>query len=366
MSSSGTRHPAPRRTCPRAMPAAAAFASLALAWTASAHAAPIDDSKAFHWAESYESAFDEARDRGVPLCLIIIQDREEANEDVWANTLETPEFIAATQHTVNVIGCRGKEDDHGTVTVGEGRDATKVCKKFGGLSCLQHARMEVGIFRDFAKEGVLQTPLVIIALPDQTIVGEFADRHDKSEYLKAIDRARAKLPDGLDWDEARALREDLAHASQWLADGEVEKVIAFTTPLTSRKSSSRLIDQALGLMTQVEQIGSAELKQVEALVEQRDYVPAMERLDTILTRFKGSKIEKVAKSTQSRLSKSPDAKAALKQHEREQKAQELLEKADEMRDAGKTANAERIYDSILVKFADTRAADALRARDGSP
>lgn len=320
----------------------------------------------FHWAESYELAFEEAADRGVPLCLIIIQDGEEANEDVWANTLETDEFIKATQYTVNVIGSRGKESDHGTITVGEGRDATKVCRKFGGLTCLQHARMEVGIFRDFAKAGVLRTPLVIVALPDQTVIGEFADRHDLGAYLNAIKKAKAKLPDGLEWEEAKQLREDLNHANEWLEAGEVEKVIRFTSPLSKRKSSSRLIEQALALIPAVESIGQKEMKQAEALIEKKAYVEAMERLESISARFKGSKVEKIAKTKRSRLSKSKDAKAALKQHQREVKAEEMLAKADAMREAGKTANAERIYDSILVKYADTRAADTLRERDGSP
>jgi len=350
------------------------FASLFLAISASflfsipatAAPAPLPEPPRFHWAESYESAFEEAADRGVPLCLIIIQDGEEANEDVWANTLETAEFIKATQGTVNVIGSRAKEDDHGTIQVGEGREATKVCRKFGGISCLQHARMEVGIFRDFAKAGVLRTPLVIVALPDQTVIGEFADRHDLSAYLNAIKKAKSKLPDGLDWEEARQLRDDLTHANEWLEAGEVEKVIAFTDPLSKRKSSSRLIEQALALIPEVESIGQKEMKAADDLIEQKSYVGALERLESIADRFKGSKVEKIARSKRSRLSKSKDAKAALKQHKREVKAQEMLAKADAMLESGKSANAERIYDSILVKYSDTRAADTLRERGRSP
>lgn len=324
------------------------------------------DEPQIHWAESYESAFEEANDRGVPLCLIVIQDREEANDDVWANTILSEDFVEATRYTVNVIGNRGKEEEHGTTLVGEGRAARKICRKFGEVTCLQHNKMEVGIFRDFAKAGEIRTPLILIVLPDQTVVAQFVDRNPLSSILSAFEKARKLMPDGLSWDETRELREKLGHAEEWLANGEVERVLEFAEPLSERKSKSRLIAEAVGLLHRVEDMGTRELKEVDELVASGSFVEAMTRLEDVARRYRGSAIEKVAKQTRGRLARDKEVKKALAAHKREARARELLEKADRLKAEGKEKNAQRIYDSILVNYSDTKAAEELRSRVDDP
>ena len=91
----------------------------------------------------------------------------------------------------------------------------------------------------------------------------------------------------------------------------------------------------------------------------------MTRLDAIIERYGDSDVESDARKLRTRLSRDKDVKAALQREKKEQKADELLQKADDLRDGGKEDAAQRIYDSILVNFADTRAAATLRERGGS-
>ena len=316
-----------------------------------------------HWAESYDSAFQEANDRGVPVVLIVIEDGEEANEDVWANILNTKPFIEACQHTVNVIASRGKEDEHGTrKEIIDGKERV-VCNKFGGgIRCLTHNKMGTGIFRDFAKNGVIKTPQVIVTLPDQTIIGSFSDRNPLTSYTRAIDKARQKLPGGLSWDETIEIRRQLEEAETWMKEGDFQAVIEFTVPLRERGSEAGLVQRALLLLDRVEEAGTAALAEIDEQVAGKEYPAALERLQELREDFRGTDIAKVAKTRQAKLSKNREVKKAMAAHRREQKAAALLEKADSMLEKGKPDQAQRLLDQILDKFGDTEVAKTVRER----
>lgn len=325
---------------------------------------PPGTSKAeIHWAASYDAAFQEANERGVPVMLLVMEDGEEANEAVWSTILQAKEFVAAAQGAVNIIGNRGKEEHHGfRMETIDGKER-KVCKRFGGgIDCLTHNKMEVGIFRDFSKGGVIRTPSVIITLPDQTVVGEFVDRHPLPDYLEAFKAGRARMPDGLSWDQAVQLREQLAHAEGWIAAGEYAKVIAFANPIAALGSKAGLVERTRLLLNQVEEAGTAQLGEIEALIAAKDYLGASDRLDAVSAAFRGCRVERVAKARKAELIKGKDVKAGIAQQRRENKAREMLERADLLQGEGKAADALRLYDTLREKFADTAAGRELAAR----
>ncbi len=337
-------------------------ASVALALLAGLAPAQAQDAKGIVFCESYERAFQEATERGVPIMIAVIQDEEEANDDVWVNTLNAPEFIAATQHTVSIIGNRGKEDLHGAREDLRDGKKVKVCKKFGSISCADHIKAEVGIFRDFARDGMLKTPQVMLVLPDQTVITALIDRHPLEEFLAAFVQAEKKLPNGLTQAEYGTLRANLAESKAWLEQGDLARVIEFALPYAERKSNATLIQEAVGLLAKVEERGKAEMAAAEELITAKDYVNAVARLDEIVGRYRKSVIEKVAKERRATLVKNREVKAALNAAKRESTAREMLENADALRDAGHAERAEKLYQRLLETFADTRAAAELRNR----
>ncbi|MBI4878291.1 MAG: hypothetical protein HY812_01340 [Planctomycetes bacterium] len=320
------------------------------------------DAKAIVFCESYERAFQEATERGVPIMIAVIQDDEEANDDVWANTMNAPEFVAATQRTVNVVGNRGKEEQHGSGEEVRDGKKVKVCKRFGSISCADHVKAEVGIFRDFAREGMLKTPQVMLVLPDQTIVAALIDRHPLDEFLLAFAQAEKKLPNGLTQDEFLELRANLEKSKAWLEQGDLASVIEFALPYAKRKSSATFIQEAVGLLAKVEERGKEEMAAAEELIKAKDYVPAVARLEEIAGRFRNTVIEKVAKERRATLTKNREVKAALNAAKREETAREMLENADRLRDEGEAERAEKLYQRLLETFADTQAAAELKGR----
>ena len=316
------------------------------------------------FSESYSAAFEEANERGVPIMITIIQDDEEANDDIWLNTMNAPEFLKATRGTVNIVGNRGDTDLHGFKEVEENGKRRRICGRFGSISCTSHKKNEVGIFRDFARDGVLRTPMVMLVLPDQTIVAQLIDRHPMVEFLGAFEKAKRKLPNGLQYDEAVTLKENLEEARGWIDAGEIQKVIKFAAPFQKRKTEAGLVKRALVLLDEVEEKGKGEMADAQSLIEAKDYANGMARYEALISSYRGSTIEKVAKERRAKLAKNRHVKAALAAAKKETTAKTLLERADDFESKGKGDRAAKLYQQIRERFAGTEAAKQLESREG--
>lgn len=341
---------------------ASSVLGLALLFLLPAQNAPKGRAAGIQWSESYEKAFADANDRGVPVLIAVIEDGEEANDDVYANTMLNSAFVAATERTVNLIANRGSREQHGTVSLKRDGQSVEACARFGTITCAEHKKTEIGVFRDFASNGELKTPMVILALPDTTIVAALHDRHPLEEFLAVFKAADAKLPNGLSATEANDVRTGLADCPRWFEAGEVAKVIAFAKPFESRKTGSTLVAAALKELEKVVELGKRDLASVEQILETRDYPAAVARLDEIAARFTGSRVETIAKERKANLLTNKDVKAALAKAKREEQAKKLLEQADKFKADGKLDRANKVYDQIRAKFADTLAGSELAAR----
>ncbi len=49
--------------------------------------APCAVGEGIHFCESYDKAFEEANARGVPIMISIIQEEDDANDDIWLFTI---------------------------------------------------------------------------------------------------------------------------------------------------------------------------------------------------------------------------------------------------------------------------------------
>ncbi len=314
------------------------------------------------FCESYDKAFEEANERGVPIMIVVIEDDEEANDDIWHNTMLAPEFVSATEHTVNIVGNRGDQDIHGVTEVQVDGRTQRLCKKFHTVACLDHKKAEQGIFRDFARDGVLKTPMFLIVLPDQTIVQQLIDRHPMGAFLDAFKEAEKRLPNGLTHAEAASVRKGLAESKAWLDSGDVAKVIDFALPFQKRKSNAGLIQRVLALLEQVTERGRVEMDAIEARIAKKDYVPAIDELDSMIERYRKSDIEKVAKERRAALAKNREVKEAIAQAKREDAARKTLESADSFMEKGLEDRAKKLYERLLDKFPDTAAATEYKQR----
>jgi hypothetical protein len=203
------------------------------------------------WCESYEKGFEEANDRGVALMIAVIEDSEGASDGVRQSILASKEFIERSRHTVNLLANRaadaaGTPVDHGVKEEKRGAETIKACGLFGSVTCAEHKRVEVGVFRDFAHDGILKTPMILITQPDQTIIAKLIDVNPVEAYLEAFAEARKKWPGGLTRAQAEEVRAQLAAGEESLAAGDVEPILKFALPYRKDGGKGRLVERHRG------------------------------------------------------------------------------------------------------------------------
>ncbi len=327
-------------------------------------AKPARTAEAVEWCESYEKAFEEAKERGVPLMIAVIQDGEEANEGVLKDIIKAKEFAGASRGTVNLVACRGDEKEHGTKDETHGNSTVKVCAKFGSITCAQHRKVEQGVFRDFAHDGGVKTPMVLIVQPDLTVLSQLIDRNPMEAYLEAFAEAEKKWPNGFTREEAERIREDLARVQDWIAGGDFDRVIEFALPIRKRGSKGALSTRVDAALKEVEDLGKEELSSIEEQVTAKDFLPALDRLEKMVAKYRGLPLETIAKERRAALEKSPQVKAVVMKAKRETSAREMLTSADQLKAAGDAEKAAKKYQTLREKFADTEAGKELLARPG--
>jgi hypothetical protein len=104
---------------------------------------------------------------------------------------------------------------------------------------------------------------------------------------------------------------------------------------------------------------------IEALVGAKEFAPAIARLEALGVKFRGTAIEKAARERRAELEKSPVVKAALNKAKREATARDLLAPGDQLKGKGQLDKAEKKYQLLRDKFADTEAGKEFAARSGA-
>src|SRR5262245_48438189 len=121
------------------------------------------DAARLTFADRYDDAFVEARERNVPVLVLDFDGWSTAQGHKIESFYDDKDFLAAVDGAVLVIA---SQEEHGEKkqTV-DGVERT-VCSLFGGVPCVTHRDMLPKVFKDFGKEGELRSPLFVLAGPD--------------------------------------------------------------------------------------------------------------------------------------------------------------------------------------------------------
>ncbi len=141
------------------------------------------------WNGTWDAALKEARARNVPLLVAFVQDGEEANDRCVTGLLPDTEFVKATTHALPMIASLG---DHATRKQELNGQTLSVCARFGAIPCAAHRAIEPRA-RETLCDGPVQTPQLVVALPDGTVTGRIVDVGASSQYAKLVKAAQRKL-----------------------------------------------------------------------------------------------------------------------------------------------------------------------------
>lgn len=175
-----------------------------LACAAAALAAPPLPPEQLAWAPGLPAAQEDARQRKVPLLVVLNMDGEGGNERMLAEVYTAPEVRAAAKKCAVTIASLGKHAE-----ADDPKRGCKVCSRFGLVTCDEHRATEKVVREEWLKCGPkdeVDSPRHIFRGPDGRLLFERVWTLDAGELVKLIDRAvLACAPDSLAaWDTTEA------------------------------------------------------------------------------------------------------------------------------------------------------------------
>lgn len=167
-----------------------AFATVALA-------APPEQ---LAWAPGLAAAQEDARQRKVPLLVVLNMDDERGNDRMVAEIYTAPEVRAAAKKCAVTIASLGKHSE-----VDDPKRGCKVCSRFGLVTCDEHRATEKTLREEWLKCGPkdnVDSPRHVFRAPDGRLLFERVWTLEAEELQQLIDRAvLACAPDSLAaWD----------------------------------------------------------------------------------------------------------------------------------------------------------------------
>ncbi len=152
------------------------------------------------WLPSLAAAQDDAKQRKVPMLVVLNMDGERGNEAMLGEVYTAPAVREAAKKCAVTIASLGRHAE-----VDDPKSGHKVCAKFGRVTCDEHRAVEKTVREEWLKRGPkddVESPRHIFRAPDGRALFERVWTIDADELVKLIDRAVAACaPDSLAaWD----------------------------------------------------------------------------------------------------------------------------------------------------------------------
>jgi hypothetical protein len=158
-----------------------------VAFAAAALAAPPGPPEQLAWAPGLAAAQEDARQRKVPLLVVLNMDGERGNERMLAEVYTASAVRAAAKKCAVTIASLGKHAE-----VDDPKRGAKACSRFGLVTCDEHRATEKVVREEWLKCGPkddVDSPRHIFRAPDGRPLFDRVWTLDAEELVKLIDRA---------------------------------------------------------------------------------------------------------------------------------------------------------------------------------
>jgi len=333
-------------------------------------AAPPDERVS--WRADYDAAFEEARERNVPVLVAVIQDGENENERMVRACYSNRDFVRLTEMTVNVIASRGTSEDHGVIEVEVDGRTRRLCEKYGSVACFEHQDLEFAVFRDFSKDGSIDTPYHALVHPlDHRVLGFYDDYIDRASLMSLIKKAQREVGEGLDAEEYERVKAALASAESHLESKEVPAAVEALEEVSRVRADGGIADRVREKLDSIEETGYELLAKGKEAAASGKYPTAFQHLMAVKEGFASfRKLQREANRAERKWKSDPEGRKAAKAIELEPEAKERLESARRFLDGQNYERGLEHLGDLLDRYDGTpsavRAAELLEALAKSP
>jgi tetratricopeptide (TPR) repeat protein len=305
------------------------------------------------WMGDVKKALAEARERHCPIMVAFIAEHKLCNM-VVAGLYTDKETIRLSRKMVCLVASRGQHPH----IPGHGPDGrlTRVCKRFGSVSCEQHQQVERWAFSRLNEKGSIQTPEHVFLDAEGRLLMRV--KHvlatTSSMFHADMKKALERVGPGLDAITYRTFRAKLKTLDRWIRNGRHAEAIQTLLPFLARAGRSSMAGQARALLARVEDAATRELAAVDQLMAAGDFAAARTRCEQNERVFHGLDAARLfqdrLKLLQGKGKRSPDRVKAL------------LERAERHFQQKAYLRAEALYRRIVTRHGDTPAATVARRR----
>lgn len=332
---------------------------LAIGTTASALAVnkrEVDkNGNGIRFQNDFDRAFEEAKERNVPVLVGLIQDGEAENERIVTETYRNKKFIDLSRGLVVLVGSRGLSTEHGYDEQDRDGKTKRICSKFGAITCTEHQSVEVAIFREYSKNGRVDTPLHILIHPvDGRRLGEADDYISMSRLSSLVKKAQREVGRGLDDDEYFEVLAELEAAKKAMEEKQYEVALEELGKIADLQAGGTLVEGAAQLVDEIVGRGYEMLAKAAEHGEAGEFGHMHAILEVLNEEFRDVRdLYRDAKKLERTHASNPESKKAAKAIRLEPEARAELEKAQGYVDRENYSGALLTLRLLLEKYDGT-------------
>jgi hypothetical protein len=273
-------------------------------------------------------------------------------------TLRDPEFVKLTLKTVPIIASR---EFHGIKKEEIGGVVKGVCAKFGAAPCEAHQNLETPARVDLCGTDV-QTPQVVVCLPDKSVVKRIVDVAPISGYQEIIAAGAKKLGKGLTAAELKQIRDQVRDANAKIDKGDWAAALKVVKEVATVAAGTPFTKESDALSARIAAEAKKALERALAAEKSGDTLTALRTLEDAADDFAGTDAVAVLKKELTRIRSSKAGSEAGRVLAKERKALQSFE-AGQAAEKGKDfVAARREYQRVLAGASGTPLADRAKAR----
>jgi hypothetical protein len=234
------------------------------------------------WAESWDKALEEARERNAPIHVVCHADLYPC--EACAAEFQRADYVKSSRNWVNLVIC--KDTSHGEEETKSGDEDVKRCKRYPGIACSVHVANQSAIPK-LTKETELRVPISWFLDSSGKTVGKQADGKliTAGDIVKGMDAAaKACGPDRLSAEEYQACLKARRDLAEGIENGDYKRVNAAGQLLQKAKTKT-FQSEGKEAFNKLSDIGDALLKEAQDLVA-TDKTKARKLLETLASDFK--------------------------------------------------------------------------------
>ncbi len=312
------------------------------------------------FTEKYDAAWAEAKARNVPVLII--------DFDGWTNDLKQgqpsafyadKEFLAQCEGAVLLLASQEEHSIAREEIDGEVRD---VCEQWGGVPCAAHRDLLPRIFTDFGRDGVLVSPLFVVADPNRKELARLEHEHTPAELVTALRAASKKLGAGMPRRDHRSVVRGLRDLRRLLELNEPAAAVAVLDTLKKIPGSFAPNAEVTVAAQKLDEAGRSRLARASELWNAKRPPDALIEADDVRASFgklacAGTAAAMVAEWQKDAAVSKSDL-ADLKSH---QGARQLYQQAVDQERSGEAKKALQTLERLLKQFPDSRMTDRARS-----